>query len=210
MFKIFSLISKACILYFLLIIVFPTNLHSQKIQERSTKEEYDAAKNNSDVNLLVKQLRASQLFCKQRLEHYQIKPLTKNFSSAKYGKFFPDPKSFILASEEKLRKISVDYPRVMKSLIVDVKTFDVQYLNVHSSDLIKRFLEKQISYKKQFKNLDKEKQIQLNTIARDIPGRVFYDFLAFLNCDKLKIKELCLTKTRDMESFEKKISEKTL
>lgn len=210
MFKSFSIITKACTLYFLLIVIFPTNFHSQKLRERSTQEQYDAAKNNNDVNILVKQLRASQRFFKQRLEHYQIKPLTKNFSVAKYGKFFPDPKSFILASEDKLRKISVDYPMVMKSLIADVKTFDARYLNERSIDFIKGLLEKQIAFKKQFKSLDKEKQIELNTIARDIPGRIFYDFLAFLSCDKLTIRELCLSKTRDMESFEKKISEKIL
>ncbi len=46
---------------------------SRKISERSTPEQYEKSKNEKYVNILVKQLRNSQLFVKQRLQHYQKK-----------------------------------------------------------------------------------------------------------------------------------------
>ena len=183
---------------------------TRKISERSTPEQYEKSKNKKHVNILVKELRESQVFLKQRLEHYQKKTLDIHFAQSKYGRFFPNSKSFILASQDKFRKISVDHPELMKMLVADTKSFDQKYLNLESLDLVKNVLSFQAEFKNRYKSLDIDAQLKLNRIATDFPNLMFKDFSTFLKCDRVQVRELCLSQTRDIVYFQKLITDKKI
>ena len=207
MFNPFSSTLRFYSFLFSLIFIIPTFSQAQKVAERSSREQYEVLKNSKDVNFLVKQLLESQRYFAKRLEFYRQKPLDVCFSASSYGRFFPNSKSFLLASEDKFRKISVDYPGVMKDLLLDVKKFDEKYLDKVTMELINSISSKQDHFKNRFKYLDKELQIRLSRIARGIPNQSFYDFSDFLNCDRSKITELCLIQKREMIDFQKSISQ---
>ena len=216
MFSSPSFLSKALLIVLPSIIALSSIAQSvelkpiRKISERSTPEQYEKSKNKKHVNILVKELRESQVFLKQRLEHYQEKKLDIHFAQSKYGRFFPNPKSFILASQDKFRKISVDYPDLMKMLIADTKSFDQKYLNQESVDLVNNILSFQAEFNNRYKSLDIKTQLKLNRIATDLPNLMFKDFSAFLKKDRVQLRELCLSQTRDIVYFKKLITDKKI
>lgn len=183
---------------------------TRKISERSTPEQYEKSKNKKYVNILVKELRESQIFVKQRLEHYQKKMVDIHFAQSKYGRFFPNVKSFILSSQDKFRKISVDHPELMKMLVDDTKSFDQKYLNPESLGLVNNVLSFQSEFKNRYKSLDIDAQLKLNRIATSLPNLMFKDFSTFLKFDRVQIRELCLSQTRDIVYFQKLIIDKKI
>ena len=96
----------------------------------------------------------------------------------------------------------------MKDLLVDVKKFDKKYLNHTTVELINSIVKRQQDIKRRYKSLDKEVQLKLNRIARDVPNGIFYGFSDFLNCDRAQITELCLSQNQDIIIFQKRISQK--